>query len=121
MEVTIRATPWKGSEAAPPETAPAALLVRGVVVDGEEIEFEPDSHRMVCAVEWPVGGFLSVTLRGVSEAGYNRFMEGRSPDDVLEGTGTKIVEGDEVVGLTWMKNDELILLVTQLDVQFVDE
>lgn len=124
MHVTIRATPWKGDAATEPGDA-WGLLVRGIVVDGEELLFEyhppGQSSIPVCAIEWEAdGSFLTATFRGITESSYHAFMRERSPNDVLDGTGTRITSDGEIVGLAWYPGDELRVPVTNLDVEYVD-
>lgn len=107
MKVEFIVRPWRGDGRVPMEEA-QAVYCTGAKVDGIDVWAQGTEITI------DAKGFMSLELRDIESGSWNRFMANHTPDDVLEGSGSPITEGDEVVGLWWEPGSSLIVPVTEL-------
>ena len=92
-------------------------LVSSVTAGGVEVYAE--KHAPASSFYLDADGFLTLKVTNVSEESWSRFLAAHGGDGFIDllgdGSGSKIMDGDEVVGLEWKEGCDLVVLVTELE------
>jgi hypothetical protein len=103
-----------------PVSAATISYVNNVTVDGVDVWSEvgeEGKRNSGKELVLDADGFLVFKIKNVTQESWDRFVQHHGPDFINlvgDGTGKKVFEGREVVGLVWEKGCDLVVHVTEI-------